>query len=58
VAGLSGLTTGRKIAALGGFVMLGLTPSFMDWQQSPDKHVQFVSFYVIAGGLFWYGLLR
>lgn len=58
MAGITGLTPGRKIAALGGFVMLGLTPSFMDWQQSPDKHTQFITFYVVAGGLFWYGLLR
>jgi hypothetical protein len=48
----------RKLAALAGFAMLGLSPSFMDWQQSPDKHGQFLMFYTVAGGLFWYGLLK
>lgn len=47
----------RKIAALAGFVFLGLTPSYMDWQQSPDKHGQFLLFYGAAISLFWYGLL-
>jgi hypothetical protein len=54
----SGLPVGRKLAALGGFALLGLSPSFMDWQQSPEKHIQFITFYVVAGGLFWYGLLQ
>lgn len=49
---------GRKVAALAGFIMLGLSPSFMDWQQSPEKRKQFLVFYGVAGGLFWYGLLQ
>lgn len=54
----SGLPLKRKLAALGGFVLLGLSPSFMDWQQSPDKHREFIVFYAAAGGLFWYGILQ
>lgn len=52
------LSGSRKIAALAGFVLLGLSPSFMDWEQSPEKRGQFIAFYSVAGGLFWYGLLR
>lgn len=49
---------GRKSAALAAFVIMGATPSFMDWQQSPDKHGQFIAFYTVAIGLFWYGFLK
>jgi len=52
------LTPGRKVAALAGFVLLGLSPSFMDWEQSPEKRGQFIAFYAAAGGLFWYGVLQ
>lgn len=47
----------KKLIALGSFVMLGLSPSFEDWQQSPEKHGQFLAFYAVAGTMFWYGLL-
>ncbi len=54
----SGLPLNRKLAALGGFFLLALSPSFMDWQQSPEKRAQFVVFYAAAGSMFWYGLLK
>jgi hypothetical protein len=49
--------TGRKAAALAGFVVLGLSPSFVDWQQSPGKRSQIVGYYLVALVLIWYGVL-
>jgi len=43
--------------AMAGFFVLGLSPSFVDWQQSPDKRKQIVVFYTIGGVLFYKGLL-
>lgn len=51
------LTGSRKVAAMISFVVLGLSPSFEDWQQSPEKRKQFLLFYGVAGTLFYYGLL-
>jgi hypothetical protein len=48
---------GRKAAALAGFVVLGLSPSFVDWQQSPDKRGQIVGFYALGLTLVYVGLL-
>jgi hypothetical protein len=48
----------RKIAALAGFIVLGLSPSFVDWQQSPEKRGQILGFYGIGLGLVWYGILQ
>jgi hypothetical protein len=45
-------------AALAGFVILGLSPSFVDWTQSPEKRRQMVAFYVVAIALIWYGVLK
>ena len=45
-------------AALAGFVILGLSPSFMDWSQSPDKRGQFVTFYAVAIALIYWGVLK
>jgi len=47
----------RTVAALTGFVILGLSPSFIDWEQSPDKRMQIVAFYVIALFLIYLGVL-
>lgn len=47
----------KKASALAGLVILGLSPSFVDWQESPDKRTQMVAFYVVAGVLIYYGLL-
>ena len=46
----------RKASALGGFVVLGLSPSFVDWQQSPEKRWQILLFYGI-GLLVVHGLI-
>lgn len=48
---------GKKIAALAGFLVLGLSPSFIDWQQSPDKRKQVVLYYAVALALLYYGVL-
>ncbi len=40
---------GRKAVGMAGFVVLGLSPSFVDWQQSPARRWQIVLFYI--GGL-------
>ena len=47
----------KKIAAMAGFVALGLSPSFLDWKQSPDDRWKFIGFYIIALSLFYYGVL-
>lgn len=43
-------------AALLGFVVLGLSPSFIDWQQSPEKRGQIVMFYSVGAALLYLGL--
>ncbi len=48
----------RKAAALAGFVVLGLSPSFVDWQESPDKRRQIVIFYAVGLALIYFGLLK
>lgn len=45
-----------KILALLGFLALGLSPSFVDWEQSPEYHWQFVAYYGVALGLIAAGL--
>ena len=47
----------RKLAALAGFVVLGLSPSFVDWQQSPDRRKEIIFFYAVGLGLIYFGLL-
>jgi hypothetical protein len=48
----------QKMAATGAFLIMALSPSYLDWEQSPDKHKQIVGFYAVAIGLFWYGFLK
>lgn len=48
----------RELAAIAGFVVLGLSPSFVDWQESPQKRRQMVGFYVAAVALIYLGVLR
>ena len=48
----------RKIAALAGFLALGLSPSFVDWQQSPGKRWQIAAYYLGAIALLYYGVLK
>jgi hypothetical protein len=44
--------------ALAGFVVMGLSPSFVDWNQSPEKRPQMIGFYGAGLGLVWFGLLK
>ncbi len=48
----------RTAAALAGFIVLGLSPSFVDWQQSPEKRKSIVLFYAIGLALIYFGVLR
>lgn len=48
----------KALVALTGFVVLGLSPSFIDWQQSPEKRKQILAFYGIALALIYVGALR
>lgn len=47
----------RQVTGLAGFVLLGLSPSFVDWEQSPEKRIQIVVFYGAALALLWFGVL-
>lgn len=47
----------KTASALAGFIILGLTPSFIDFQQSPEKRTQMVLFYALALGLLYYGVI-
>ena len=48
----------KKISALVGFIVLGLSPSFVDWQQAPDKRKQILFFYGVGLAMIYYGLLK
>lgn len=48
----------RTISALVGFVVLGLSPSFIDWQQAPEKRKSIIAFYGVGLFLIWYGALK
>ncbi len=47
----------RKALALAGFVILGLSPSFVDWQQSPEQRTKIVAFYTIGLAAIYFGIL-
>lgn len=47
----------RKLSALVGFVVLGLSPSFEDWKQSPEDRRKIIGFYAVGLVLVYYGLL-
>ena len=47
----------RTLTALAGFVVLGLSPSFVDWQQSPDERGKILAFYGIGLTLIYFGVL-
>lgn len=49
---------GRTAAGLAGFVVLGLSPSFVDWQESPEKRATMVAFYAAAVILIYLGVFR
>jgi hypothetical protein len=48
----------RVVAGLVGFVLLGLSPSFVDWQQSPEKRGEIAAYYLAAITLLYIGVLR
>ena len=51
------MNSSKKGAVLVGFVIMGLSPSFVDWQQSPDKRRKMIAFYLVGLSLVYYGLL-
>lgn len=49
----------KTVAALAGFVVLGLSPSFVDWQQSNGREREkIVGYYLVAAVLIYVGVLR
>lgn len=50
------MTNRGKFALIVGLLVLGLSPSFIDWQQSPDKRDQIVIYYGVAVSLIVFGL--
>ena len=51
------MTGTQKTAALVGFVVMGASPSFIDWMQEPGKRKQIILFYGLGLTLVYYGLL-
>ena len=50
----------RKLTALAGFIVLGMSPSFVDWEQSSGnmkQKTQIIVFYTLGLTLIYYGLL-
>lgn len=47
----------KKVVALAGFVVLGLTPSYEDFKQSPQDRWKMVGYYVLALALIYFGIL-
>jgi hypothetical protein len=45
-------------ASIAGFVVLGLSPSFVDWEENPNRRPQILLYYGIAIGLILYGSRR
>jgi hypothetical protein len=51
------MMTGRgKLALLAGIIVAGLSPSFVDWEQSPEYHRQMIAWYGAAAVLIIFGL--
>jgi len=46
----------RRIVAMAGFMILGLSPSFVDWIQEPERRASMVGFYAAGIALIWWGL--
>ncbi len=49
--------TGKKAGALAGFIVLGLSPSFVDWKQSPEDRGKIIAFYTVGLALIYWGIL-
>lgn len=41
-------TDGGKLAVMAGIVIMGLSPSFIDWKQSPELRPQMYLYYGVA----------
>lgn len=52
------MITAKQGVALVGFIALGLSPSFVDWQENPEKRPQIVAYYGAAIALIYLGLFR
>lgn len=50
------MTDRGKLSMLFGLLVMGLSPSFIDWQQSPDKRGQIMLYYGGAILLITFGL--
>ena len=50
------MTNGGKIALAAGVMIAGLSPSFVDWQQSPELRPQMYLYYGVALVLVAFGL--
>jgi hypothetical protein len=46
----------NKLLAMAGFLLFALSPSFIDWEQSPERRSQFILYYLFAGILVYAGL--
>lgn len=55
---LASRTGTQKGVALVAFLFMAALPSYVDWEQSPEKRPQIVGLYGVAVGLFWYGFLK
>jgi hypothetical protein len=42
--------------AMAGFVVLGLSPSFVDWEQEPGERGKMIGYYSVGLVLIWIGL--
>jgi len=45
-----------KLVAIIGFIILGLSPSFVDFEQSPNLRRQMIAFYVVGITFIFFGL--
>ena len=51
------ISSNRKIVAMLGFVIMGLSPAFVDWSQSPEKRAKRLAFYAVGLTFVYVGLL-
>lgn len=50
------MTPRGTIALATGIIVAGLSPSFVDWQQSPEYRTQVIAWYAVAISLVLFGL--
>jgi hypothetical protein len=49
-------TPAQKAAAMTGFIVFGLSPSFEDFKQSPEDRPKMIWYYVVGLSLIYVGL--